>query len=288
MRIDFHCHLFQPMDTRKMVEAGTVVFKGYGFYERMTKNMENVKTIETTNIMERTIFHLNHANIDKVVLLPVNTKENQEVKEWVKFAPKIFIPFYNPPEKSQNLEEVQEEIERAIIEEHYKGFKVMLTFRKKKLNDQLIYPVLEAAQKFKIPIVMHCGYPPPGTRRNVLTYSNPIYIDEFASSYPRANIIITHMGYPFTDVAIALAAQYPNVYLDVSNMMYMMPVRLKDFLIQAKEVIGTVKILFGSDGNMPAMIEIASNYFKNAEFLTESDINNIMGLNAAKLLKIKS
>ena len=143
------------------------------------------------------------------------------------------------------------------------------------MSDQLIYPVLETAQKFKIPIVMHCGYPPPGTRKNVLTHSNPIYIDEFASSFPKANIIITHMGYPFTDVAIALATQYANIYLDLSNLAYMMPSRLKELLIQAKEMIGTHKIIFGSDGTIPEMIEIAVEYFDNIDFLTKEDLENI-------------
>ena len=284
MRIDFHCHLFPAMDTRKMVKAGSVIFEGYGFYERMIKKIQNIKSSEADNIMEKTIFHLNNANIDKVVLLPVNMKENQEVKKWVEFAPDIFIPFYNPPEKSDNNINVNEIIKVAIEEEGYKGFKIMLTFRKKKLDDQLIYPVLEAAHKYNIPIVMHCGYPPPGTRRNVLTYSNPIYIDNYASSYPKANIIITHMGYPFTDIAIALAAQYPNVYLDLSNLAYMMPSRLKELLIQANEIIGVQKILFGSDGNTPEMIEIAVNYFDNIDFLSNEEIEKILGLNGAKLL----
>jgi predicted TIM-barrel fold metal-dependent hydrolase len=272
------------MDTRKMVKAGSVIFEGYGFYERMVKKIQNIKSSEADNIMEKTSFHLKNANIDKVVLLPVNMKENQEVKTWVEFAPDVFIPFYNPPEKSDSNVNVNDVIKRAIVEEGYKGFKIMLTFRKKKLDDQLIYPVLEAAHKYNLPIVMHCGYPPPGTRRNVLTYSNPIYIDNFASSYPKANIIITHMGYPFTDIAIALAAQYPNVYLDLSNLAYMMPSRLKELLIRAKEIIGVQKILFGSDGNTPEMIEIAVDYFDDIDFLSKEEVEKILGLNGAKLL----
>jgi hypothetical protein len=269
-----------------MVEAGSVIFKDYGFYERMSDKLEKIESVEASNIMDKALFHLSNANIDKVVLLPINKKENEEVKNLVKFSPDIFIPFYNPPEKSDENIDVKNVIENAIIEDNYKGFKIMLTFRKKKLSDQLIYPVLETAQKFKIPIVMHCGYPPPGTRKNVLTYSNPIYIDEFASSFPKANIIITHMGYPFTDIAIALATQYPNIYLDLSNLAYMMPSRLKELLIQAKEMIGTHKIIFGSDGTIPEMIEIAVNYFDECDFLTKEDLEKILGLNAARLLNL--
>jgi predicted TIM-barrel fold metal-dependent hydrolase len=274
------------MGTKRMVEAGSTAFEGYGFHERMKVKLEKIKTTDTSNIMEKTMFHLNNVNIDKVVLLPVKKNDNQEVKKWVKFAPEVFIPFYNPPEKYDSTVDVKEEITKAFTEEGYKGFKIMLTFREKNLKDQLIYPVLESAQKFKVPIVMHCGYPPPSTRRNVLTYSNPIVIDEYASSYPKSNIIITHMGWPFTDIALALAVQYPNVYLDISNLTLMMPNRLRKLLIHAKEMIGVDKILFGSDGPIPEMIEIAANYFDDVDFLSEEEIKKILGLNAVKLLNL--
>ena len=66
----------------------------------------------------------------------------------------------------------------------------------------------------------------------------------------------------------------------------MMPNRLKDFLLRAKELIGLDKILFGSDGFLLEMIEIAVNYFNDAEFLTQQDLENIMGGNAQKLLNL--
>ena len=94
------------------------------------------------------------------------------------------------------------------------------------------------------------------------------------------------MGFPWTDVAIALAVQYPNVYLDISNLTYMMPNHLKTLLIQAKELIGLDKILFGSDGFVPEMLELTTKYFKNVDFLLKEDIDKIMGLNSAKLLNI--
>ena len=286
MRIDFHCHVFQKQLTRDALSAFKQ-FEGYGFYERMIDKIQEIETIETDDIIKRTLYHIKKAGLDKVVLLPVNMKENEMVKNWSKIAPDIFIPFYNPPEKENNEVEVKEVIQRAIMEDGYKGFKIMLSFREKKLNDKILYPTLETAEKCKVPILMHTGYPPPGTRKNVLTYSNPIVIDEIMNSFPKAIIVIAHMGFPWTDIAIALATQYPNIYLDISNMAYMMPKRLELLLLQAKEIIGTRKILFGSDGSLPEMIEIAVNYFNNADFLTKQDVENIMGKNAQKLLNLE-
>jgi len=66
----------------------------------------------------------------------------------------------------------------------------------------------------------------------------------------------------------------------------MMPTRLKAFIIDAKEIIGVHKILFGSDAFCPEMLEITINYFKNVDFLTDNEINKIVGLNAKKLLRL--
>jgi predicted TIM-barrel fold metal-dependent hydrolase len=222
-----------------------------------------------------------------VVLLPVNSKENLIVKEWYNEAPNIFIPFYNPPEKIREGINEKEVIEEAIKLKRYKGFKIMLSFRKKMLNDKLLFPTLEIATKYNIPVLMHSGYPPPGTKKNVLTYSNPVVIDEFINSFTKAKIIIAHMGFPWTDIAIALATQYPNIYLDISNLTYMMPDHLKSLLIQAKEITGIDKVLFGTDGFLPEMIEIAVNFFNDVDYLTKEDLHKILGLNAAKLLEIK-
>jgi predicted TIM-barrel fold metal-dependent hydrolase len=245
-----------------------------------------IGTISTDNIIEKTLYHVKKARIDKVILLPVNSKENLDVREWVNAAPNIFIAFFNQPEKTNQAFEIKNVIEKAFKEYEYKGFKVMLSFRNKKLDDKLLFPVLEVSEKYKVPVLMHTGYPPPGTKKSVLIYSNPIVIDEFINSFPKSKIIIAHMGFPWTDIAIALAAQYPNVYLDISNLTYMMPYHLKDLLLQAKDIIGTNKILFGSDGFIPEMIEAAINYFNNIDFLTKNEINNILGLNAMNLLRL--
>ncbi|MFX0011902.1 MAG: amidohydrolase family protein [Candidatus Hermodarchaeota archaeon] len=287
MRIDFHCHIFQNVITRKALSAFYSQFKGYGFYDRMIEKLFTLETLDSKNVVEKVIYHNKKVKVDKVILLPVNSKENISVMEWYDQAPELFIPFFNPPEKSIEGTDVKGIIENAINEKGYKGFKTMLSFRKKKLNDEILFPVLEVATEYKVPILMHSGYPPPGTKKDVLTYSNPIVIDEFINSFPKANIIIAHMGFPWTDIAIALATQYTNIYLDISNLAYMMPNHLKVLIIQAKEIMGLDKILFGSDGFLPEMVEIAINYFENADFLTKEEIKKILGLNAQKLLNLK-
>ena len=281
--IDCHCHVFYYND---LIGPIREIFKGYGFAERIIQKMSEIKTITTKDMIEKTVFHVKHAKIDKVVLLPLSNKENKIVLEWVKRAPDIFIPFFNPPERGSEEGSIEDVVNRAIENDNIKGFKIMLPFRKKKLNDEVIFPILEMAEKHDLHVLMHTGYPPPGTKKNVLTHANPIHIESLLGSFSKVKIIIAHMGYPWVDIAIALAVQYPNIYLDISNLTYMMPNRLKELLLRAREIIGINKILFGSDGFAPEFLEITKNYFNDANFLTEDEINDILGKNASKILKL--
>jgi predicted TIM-barrel fold metal-dependent hydrolase len=66
----------------------------------------------------------------------------------------------------------------------------------------------------------------------------------------------------------------------------MAPLKLRELLLQAKDIIGTRKILFGTDGFVPEMIEVAAQQFERIDYLTEEEKERILGLNAKKLLNI--
>ncbi len=285
MKVDFHCHLFSDLDVREVNYTLFKEFKGYGFYERLLQNLKEIRTVSTSNIIEKTLYHAKRAGIGKIVLLPVNKKENEAVHDWAGIAPDVFIPFYNPPEKATSNDKIEDIVISDLHELNFKGFKIMLSFRGKQLDNKILFPSLEIAQENDLPVLFHAGYPPPGTFKKVLTYSNPVHVENVLHSFPKLKIIIAHMGFPWTDVAIALAVQYPNVFLDISNMTYMMPNHLKNLLLQAKELIGTDKILFGSDGFVPEMLELTMNYFKDIDFLSPEEIDKILGENGARLLK---
>lgn len=278
--------MFQRGYKIEYMEKAFKIFEGYGFYERIAQLLPQVESIKEKNIIEKTLYHIRKASLDKVVLLPVGSKENQELKEWIDYAPDIFIPFYNPPEKAQPNSGIKEQMENDLEQMDYKGLKLMVSFRNKHFYDNLLQPILEVAQVHNLIVLMHTGWPPPGTKKPVLSYSNPVEMDKYFNSFPKIKFVIAHMGFPFSDIATALATQYPNIYLDISNLPYMAPLKLKELLLNAKDIIGTHKILFGTDGFVPEMIEIAVNYFNQVDYLTSKEIDQIMGLNAMKLLEL--
>ena len=44
----------------------------------------------------------------------------------------------------------------------------------------------------------------------------PIYLDQVALDFPDLVIVGGHIGYPWTDEAIAVATKHPNVFIDTS------------------------------------------------------------------------
>lgn len=286
MKIDFHCHIFRKNDSFNQIQKQFKKFSGYGFYERIREGIEKTETIVTEDIIEKTLYHIEEAGLDKVILLPLSINENEKVIKWKNRAPDTFIPFFNPPERSLEGIEVNEMTRNAIEQDGVKGLKIMNPFRGKYLNDPILLEAFELAQEYELIVLMHTGYPPPGTTKNVLSYANPLKIEDILQKFPNLKIIIAHMGYPWVDIALSLAVQYPNIYLDISNLTYMIPHRLQEFLIRAEELIGTNKILFGSDGFVPEMIEMTVKYFEKIDYLSTRDINRIMGINAKKLLKL--
>lgn len=288
-KIDFHCHLFYKQNTPESMMKQFEVFNGYGFAERIRENLERIKPITEENVILKTSAHAKRAGLDKIVLLSASANENVLMKDWVATEPDLFIPFFNPPEKSEDSAEISQAVEQALGEEGFKGLKMLLPFRGKLVNEKKLYPAYEIALNYNVPVLFHTGYPPPGTpgHRMKLSMAQPAFLDEVIASFPKLKIIMAHCGYPWSDVAVAMACQFPNVHLDVSNLMYMMPNKMREILLHAKEVIGLDKILFGTDGFCPEMMEFCVYLFEAVDYLTPQEIEKIMGLNAQKLLKLE-
>jgi predicted TIM-barrel fold metal-dependent hydrolase len=101
-------------------------------------------------------------------------------------------------------------------------------------SKQLLYPLFEAARKYKIPVLIHTGEQP---------YSLPATVDFIAGEFSDVNMIIGHLGTQgelFTMEALMVAERHPNVYVETSFAMGHM-------LIEAAHSIGVDRILFGSN-----------------------------------------
>lgn len=72
----------------------------------------------------------------------------------------------------------------------------------------------------------------------------PIYLDQVAIDFPELTIVAGHIGYPWTDEAVAIATKHERVYLDTSAYTVgRYPAPLVDYLRHH----GRAKVLLGGD-----------------------------------------
>lgn len=72
----------------------------------------------------------------------------------------------------------------------------------------------------------------------------PIYLDQVALDFPELTIVGGHIGYPWTEEAVAVATKHPNVYIDTSA--YTIS-RYPPELLRYLRGHGRHKVLFGTN-----------------------------------------
>ena len=72
----------------------------------------------------------------------------------------------------------------------------------------------------------------------------PIYLDQVAIDFPELVIVGGHIGYPWTEEAVAVATKHPNVYIDTSAYTAN---RYPEELVRYLSGHGRRKVLFGTN-----------------------------------------
>jgi len=253
---------------------------------------------------EKLISEMDEAGIDKSVLLGldygtiVKAKAykfyNAYIAKIIKDYPDRFIGFagIDPRREKEAINELERCYSFGL-----KGVKLwpITGFYP---DDPKFYPFYERVQELNMPILCHTGACPPGT---YMKYNKPIYIDTIAVDFPRIKIIMAHMGIPWQHEAMAVAAKNRNVYFDISS--WQLPFRNRahffhQSLIEAKQICGVKKILFGSDWPLftPQLTQMewvqaiekleTPQLLKDMGFpsFTDEEKNMILGRNAENIL----
>jgi predicted TIM-barrel fold metal-dependent hydrolase len=168
-------------------------------------------------------------------------------------------------------------------------------------NDPRLLRTYELCSELGIPVVIHTG--PKAVRWQLMKYNQPIYADEIATQFPDLKLVICHGGYPWLEEFIAVAYTNPNVWVDVTFMerieeTFMVPDLVENTMRRLVKLIGTKRILWGSEGpymTLPLYGSQDPTYYKKSQqklvnrfdFLTKDDKADILGNNAARLLGIK-
>lgn len=120
-------------------------------------------------------------------------------------------------------------------------------YSEKDFRDYFFLRAVEKAGEKEVPIQVHTSF---GESNNVLQRNNPLLLKDILENkrYRNTNIVMVHSGYPYSFEATYMAAMYPNVYLDVSQMVPFVPIGLKRGLRDVMDMCPLNKIMYGSDG----------------------------------------
>ena len=172
--------------------------------------------------------------VEKAVLCARDHTENDRVADACEKYPDRFLPlvYINPME---GADECRRKIEYYVDGKGFRGIKLNPLRHAFVADDTVVDPVMEEAEKRRIPVFIHSGHPP---------YSLPWSIALLAERFSQVKVVMIHMGHGhgvYIDAALKMAKRYPNIYLEMSGM----PMGVK--IRQAYEEVGKNRIMFGTD-----------------------------------------
>ena len=133
------------------------------------------------------------------------------------------------------------EIRRCIDELGFKAIRVLPWLWEVPPTDRRFYPVYVACCELGIPFCTQIGHTGPLMPSEV---GRPVYLDQVALDFPELTIVGGHIGYPWTDEAIAVATKHENVFIDTSAYTVgRYPTQLVDYM----KSNGKRKVLFGTN-----------------------------------------
>lgn len=168
---------------------------------------------------------------------------NDEVAEFVGEFPDRLIGV-GSVDISKPMQAVKE-IKRCVNELGFKAIRVLPWLWELPPTDRLFYPVYTTCCDLGVPFCTQIGHTGPLMSSEV---GRPIYLDRVALDFPDLVIVGGHIGYPWTEEAIAVATKHSNVYIDTSAYAVR---RYPQEIVRFLKSNGGDKILFGT--NYPMM-----------------------------------
>lgn len=194
--------------------------------------------------VSQTIAIMDEANIDKSLTCAWQAPHrdmisNDEVASFVAEYPDRLVGV-GSIDISKPMEAVRE-VRRCVEELGFKAIRILPWLCEVPPTDRRFYPVYVACCEMGVPFCTQIGHTGPLMPSEV---GRPIYLDQVAIDFPELVIVGGHIGYPWTDEAIAVATKHKNVYIDTSAYtVSRYPQALVDFM----KTHGKRKVLFGSN-----------------------------------------
>ncbi len=166
---------------------------------------------------------------------------NELVADYVRTDPERLFGFASV---DPNREDALQRLRHAVLELGLKGLKLGPIYQNFSPHDTAAQPLYAFCEAQGIPILWHQGT--SFVRRGPLDVCNPVLLDQIASSYPKLQMVIAHMGHPWYAETACVVRKHPNVYADISALACR-PWQFYNIMMCAIEYGITDKLFFGTD-----------------------------------------
>lgn len=214
MSIDVHVHPW----TRAFMKKNGPIMKACDFFK-----LDVSKLPEST---DQLLLEMEEAGVARAVILGQDTHatnnrsfknytiKNDEVAGIAAKSGDRLVPFAGVDPNAGK--DALRELKRAVKKLAMRGLKIHSSANSVYLNDKrLMYPIYEFCQDSGVPILFHTGT--TGLGDCEIKYSKPELLDEVCQSFPDLKVVMAHFGWPWPDVAVAVALRNPKVFIDVSG-----------------------------------------------------------------------
>jgi len=160
----------------------------------------------------------------------------------------------------------------------------------KEFRDYFLLQSIEKATGMGLPVQIHAAF---GESNINVLHNNPALLKGLLDhpEYQRARIVLVHGGYPYCFEAGYLGSIYPNVYVDLSEMIPFAPMGLHQGLRAIFDMCPFNKILYGSDGFViPEIHWLGAKSAKEAlsslfsDYMTEGLFDRDLAVSVAKMV----
>ena len=241
---------------------------------------------------EHILVVMDHAKIDKTVLLPLDLTSisggavvsNEEIKRLVDIAPDRFIGFASVDPGRKDAIEVLDYAFRVL---KLSGLKLNPSKQKFYPDDERLDTIYKKCIEYNRPVLFHAGlsWEPDAPAK----YSRPVNFEEIAIKYPELRFCLAHFGWPWVDETVMLMLKYPQVYTDTSMLYLDSP---RDFYEQVfTRNMGPMwidrnlsrQVMFGSNSPRFRPVRLIREGLESIQ-MREAAMERILGKNALAFL----
>lgn len=279
MTIDVHVH---PWTRNFVIRNSPLVDTCKYFNVKLNQIPESVEDfvqeMDAAGV-DRSVLHGQDANYTKNPQYKNFTISNKWMAKLVKGFEDRFVLFAGIDPNAGTI--AAKELRYALLELKFSGLKIHSCVNEIYPTDKRIGLLCEICQEFDVPIVFHTGT--TGLSHCDIKYGKPEYIDEVATLFPDLKMVLTHFGWPWQDVAIAVALRHKNVFLDISGWK---PVQLPKTLLTYIKGPLKERVLFGTDYPLIRQTEWMDDLKSISHKLGQHVVKRLLDTNARMLLKL--